>query len=109
MVPEFDKASFALNPGELSEPVKTQFAGTSSSLKKRRPPVRSRWMSEEQIRTRLAQDEASGKVQEALEQVQLAVIGGKSLKEAGEPLKLAPAGNRPRQHDRIDRKDRHQA
>lgn len=44
----------------------------------------------DQIRTRLAQDEASGKVQEALEQVQLAVIGGKSLKEAGEPLKLAP-------------------
>ena len=44
----------------------------------------------EPSRTRLAQDEASGKVQEALEQVQLAVIGGKSLKEAGEPLKLAP-------------------
>lgn len=44
MVPEFDKASFDLNPGELSEPSRRSSAGTSSSLKKRRPPGRSRWM-----------------------------------------------------------------
>lgn len=60
-------------------------------MKKKRPPGQKPLDEvKDQIRTRLAQDEASGKVQEALEQVQLAVIGGKSLKEAGEPLKLAP-------------------
>lgn len=91
MVPEFDKASFALNPGELSEPVKTQFGWHLIQLEEKKAAGQKPLDEvKEQIRTRLAQDEASGKVQEALEQVQLAVIGGKSLKEAGEPLKLAP-------------------
>ena len=91
MVPEFDKASFALNPGELSEPVKTQFGWHLIQLEEKKAAGQKPLDEvKDQIRTRLAQDEASGKVQEALEQVQLAVIGGKSLKEAGEPLKLAP-------------------
>ena len=91
MVPEFDKASFALNPGELSEPVKTQFGWHLIQLEEKKAAGQKPLDEvKDQIRTRLAQDEASGKVQEALEQVQLAVIGGKSLKEVGDPLKLAP-------------------
>ena len=91
MVPEFDKAAFALKTGEVSAPVKTQF-GWHLILLEERKAAGQKPLDEvkDQIRLRLAQDEAAGKVQEALEQVQLAVIGGKTLKEAGEPLKLEP-------------------
>ena len=67
MVPEFDKASFALNPGELSEPVKTQFGWHLIQLEEKKAAGQKPLDEvKDQIRTRLAQDEASGKVQEAL-------------------------------------------
>lgn len=91
MVPEFEKAAFALKPGDVSEPVKTQFGYHLIQLEEHKDAGQKPLDEvKDQIRQRLAQDEAAGKVQEALEQVQLAVIGGKSLAEAGEPLKLAP-------------------
>ena len=93
MVPEFDKAAYELKDGQVSEPVKTDF-GWHLIQTEEHKAAGQRPLAEvkEEIRTRLAQNEAAGKVQEALEQVQLAVISGKTLKEAGEPLKLIPEG-----------------
>ena len=59
MVPEFDKASFALNPGELSEPVKTQFGWHLIQLEEKKAAGQKPLDEvKDQIRTRLAQDEA---------------------------------------------------
>ena len=91
MVPEFDKAAYELKDGEISEPVKTQFGWHLIQTEEHKAAgQRPLGDVKEQIRQNLALNEAAGKVQESLEQVQLAVIGGKSLKEAGAPLKLTP-------------------
>ena len=108
MVPEFEKAAFALQPGDVSEPIKTQFGYHLIQLEEHKDAGQQPLDEvKDQIRQRLAQDEAAGKVQEALEQVQLAVIGGKSLAEAGTAQARSPV-NRPRRHHAAQPAPRHQ-
>ena len=91
MVAPFSAAASALKPGEVSAPVQTTFGYHLIKLEDRKPAgITPLADASESIRTRLAQEAAVGKVQDALEHVQLAIIGGKSLKEAGASLKLEP-------------------
>lgn len=63
MVPEFEEAVFSLNPGEVSEPVRSQFGYHVIRLEDRRPgDVRSLDQVRDTIRMRLAQglQEAEG-------------------------------------------------
>lgn len=91
MVAPFSAATAALKPGEVSSPVQTTFGYHLIKLEdKKLAGITPLADASDSIRTRLAQEAAVGKVQDALEQVQLAIIGGKSLKDAGAPLKLEP-------------------
>lgn len=89
MVAPFADTAFALKPGEVSKPVKTQFGYHLIKLEEHKSAGKTPLAEvSDTIRKRLATEEATGKVQEALEQVQLGVIGGKSLDEAGTPFNL---------------------
>ena len=91
MVAPFSSAAAQLKPGEVSGPVQTRFGYHLIKLEEKKPAGTTPLADvSEDIRIRLAQEAAVGKVQDALEQVQLAVIGGKSLKDAGAALKLEP-------------------
>lgn len=89
MVAPFADAAFALKPGDVSSPVRTQF-GYHLIKSEEHSPAGKIPLAEasEDIRKRLAGEEALGKVQDVLEQIQMAVISGKSLQEAGIPYKL---------------------
>ncbi len=89
MVQPFAEAAFALKPGEMSAPVRTQF-GYHLIRAEEYEPGSKRPLDEvrEEIGKRLAEEQAAGKVQDVLEQIQLDVIGGKDLAASGEPFGL---------------------
>ncbi|MBR5734263.1 MAG: SurA N-terminal domain-containing protein [Desulfovibrionaceae bacterium] len=92
MVPEFEESAFALKEGEFSEPVKTAY-GYHLILVEGRRPAGTRPLNEvkETIRRQIGTEQAAGRLQDVLDQILLAVMGGKSLEAAGEPFKLTPA------------------
>lgn len=98
MVQPFADAAFALAPGAVSGPVRTPF-GYHLIRAEEREAERLAPLEEvhDEIRDRLAADQAAGKVQDVLEQIQAEVIGGKDLAAAGEAhgLKLAGTGLKP--------------
>ncbi|CAN5657804.1 peptidyl-prolyl cis-trans isomerase [soil metagenome] len=63
MVPEFDTVAFAMKPGEISDPVKTQFGYhiiklTEKKAASQRPLAEVQAQIEDQIKWQLAQDQA---------------------------------------------------
>ncbi len=89
MVPEFEQAAFALKPGEISRPVRSAFGYHLIRLEERRPEsVQPLDEVEADIRRQLGEEQAAGSLQDALDQILLAVLGGKDLAEAGAPYKL---------------------
>lgn len=89
MVQPFAEAAFALKLGEISQPVRTQFGLHLIKMEAHEAESKESLESvKESIQNRLATEQAAGQVQDALEQIQLALIGGKDLATAGEPFKL---------------------
>ena len=65
MVPEFEKAAFALrNPGDVSEPVKSQFGWHIIKLEEHIPESK---MAFENVKTRIIQELKERKTQEVLQ------------------------------------------
>lgn len=91
MVPAFADVAFSLKPGQVSEPVRTQF-GYHLIKAEETKPARQVPLAEVQdtIKQSLGTNEALGKLQNILEEIQLSTINGKSLAEAGAVFKLEP-------------------
>ncbi len=91
MVPEFDAAAFALKPGEISEPIKTGYGYHIIQLEERQDAAPQPFETvREEIRQQLGSQQAAGKLQETLDQILLAVMGGKDLADAAQSWKLTP-------------------
>ena len=89
MVAPFATAVQALQPGEISGVVQTQFGYHLIKLEEKKAAGTTPLDEvQDSIRTRLAQEEAAGRVQDVLEQAQLAVIGGQDLAQAGASIGL---------------------
>ena len=83
MVPEFEQAVFDLQPGQVSEPVRTDFGWHLVKLEEHADAdVTPLTEVEDDIRHTLALDKARPKVQELLDNLLVAVINGQSLTDA---------------------------
>jgi peptidyl-prolyl cis-trans isomerase D len=90
MVPPFEAAAKALKPGQISEPVRTQFGWHLIKLEATRPagkvPFEEAAM---EIRKRLAEERASEKVNEILDQSMDQIAAGVKLAKIAQGLGLA--------------------
>lgn len=93
MTPAFEDAAFALQKGELSKPVRSEFGYHLIRVDDVQPEtVQPLAEAAEAIRQQLGAEEAAGKLQDTLDHILLAVLSGKSMAEAGAPYKLEPIG-----------------
>ncbi len=92
MVTEFADAAFALQEGALSAPVKTMFGyHLIKTEKKEAAGQRAFEDVRADIVRQLSLEQATASLQEVLDQIRMAVIGGKNLTDAGSAFKLQPA------------------
>lgn len=91
MVPEFADAAFALKPGEISAPVRSQFGYHLIKVDEKKPAGTTPYEDvKTEIQARLSADAASNKVQDIVDQMLMALLNNKGLAEVGAEYKLTP-------------------
>lgn len=91
MVPDFEEAAFALEPGTVSEPVRTDFGWHLIKLEERRAPGPIPLAEvETDIRDQLARDKAASVVGDALDEATEMAASGMSLAEIAKSLNMRP-------------------
>jgi peptidyl-prolyl cis-trans isomerase D len=87
MVQEFEQAAFGMEPGEVSEPVRTQFGFHLIRLDDRREAgVQPLDQVHEEIQSRLAREKAMGTLEDTLDQVLQIVLTSGDLHQAAETV-----------------------
>lgn len=96
MVPEFADAAFALKPGETSAPVRSAFGYHIIRVEEKKAAgVTPLAEVKDDIAKSLAASQASGKLQDVLDQMLLALLNGKDLASVGAEYKLTPEKTGP--------------
>jgi peptidyl-prolyl cis-trans isomerase D len=89
MVPDFEKAAFALKKGEVSEPVKTQFGWHVIKVEdKKEGTAETLEQARDEIKSRLAEEKASDKANDLLDQATDRLVSGMSLTKIASELGL---------------------
>ena len=90
MVPPFEEAAFSLEPGQLSEPVKSSFGYHLIRVEEHRPAVHRPYeeVQRELAKELVARDAVSVQARETADQLAEAVKGGQSLEDAARELDL---------------------
>jgi peptidyl-prolyl cis-trans isomerase D len=87
MVPDFEQAAFALDKGEVSEPVKTRFGWHIIKVEdKKAGTTRTLEESKAEIKNRLAEEKASDKANDLLDQATDRLVSGMALNDIASEL-----------------------
>jgi peptidyl-prolyl cis-trans isomerase D len=87
MVQEFEETAFAMEPGEISEPVRTQFGFHLIKVYDRREAgVQPLDQVQEEIQSRLARDKARDTLEDTLDEVLQIVLTSGDLQQAAEAV-----------------------
>jgi peptidyl-prolyl cis-trans isomerase D len=87
MVPDFEQAAFALDKGEVSEPVKTRFGWHIIKVEdKKAGTTRTLEESKDEIKNRLAEEKGSDKANDLLDQATDRLVSGMALNDIASEL-----------------------